>query len=280
MASYFGILGNQSSAPMGLPEVSCDKFGSKVTPGKITQGIIRWKRVPAAECPTRELDLFSFVPPVLPRRQPAPDKALVVLPFPDRADPPEPKPQEPTAAVELPASTPFRILDRHRLGQGSIAQKCRDNLTALALLKRLESEARPATHEERAVLVRYVGWGGLPQVFDERNPNWTRERTELRCLLSDDEFRSARASTLNAHYTAAPVIRAMFAVLERFGFAGGRVLEPACGLGHFLGLMPEGMRERSAFTGIEIDGLTVRLAKPLTSMNNYMRNPCTKSWKI
>jgi len=222
---------------------------------------------------SRQLDLFSFVPAVLPRREPAPEEAPVVLPFPDRPDPPDPKPPEPTAAVEVPASTPFRILDRHRLGQGSLAQKCRDNLAALALFKRLESEARPATQEERAVLVRYVGWGGLPQVFDERNPNWTSERTELRRLLSDDEFRSARASTLNAHDTAAPVVRAMYAALERFGFAGGRVLEPACGLGHFLGLMPEAMRERSTFTGIEIDGLTTRLARALYPEADLRHSP-------
>lgn len=222
---------------------------------------------------SRQLDLFSFVPPVLPPRQPAPEEAPVVLPFPDKSTPPEPKPLEPTAVVELPASTPFRILDRHRLGQGSLAQKCRDNLVALALLKRLESEARTATHEDRAVLVRYVGWGGLPQVFDERNPNWTGERAELRRLLSDDEFRSARASTLNAHYTAAPVIRAMYAALERFGFAGGRVLEPACGLGHFLGLMPEAMRERSTFTGIELDGLTTRLARALYPEADLRHSP-------
>ena len=90
---------------------------------------------------SRQLDLFSFVPPVLPRRQPAPDQTPVVLPFPVRSDPPDPKPPEPTAAVDVPASAPFRILDRHRLGQGSLAQKCRDNLAALALLKRLEAEA-------------------------------------------------------------------------------------------------------------------------------------------
>ena len=222
---------------------------------------------------SRQLDLFSFVPAALPRRQPAPEETPVVLQFPDRSDPPDPKRPEPTAAVDVPASAPFRILDQHRLGQGSLAQKCRDNLAALTLLKRLESEARPATPEERAVLVRYVGWGGLPQVFDERNPNWTEERTELRRLLSDDEFRSARASTLNAHYTAAPVIRAMYAALEQFGFVGGRVLEPACGLGHFLGLMPEAMRERSNFTGIEIDGLTTRLARALYPEADLRHSP-------
>jgi N12 class adenine-specific DNA methylase len=222
---------------------------------------------------SRQLDLFSFVPAVLPRRQPAPEEAPVVLPFPDRSIPPEPRTPEPPPIIDLRESGPFRILDRHKVGEGTLLQKCRDNLAALTLLKRLESDARPATHEERAVLVRYVGWGGLPQVFDERNPNWTEERTELRRLLSDEEFRSARASTLNAHYTAAPVIRAMYAALEQFGFAGGRVLEPACGLGHFLGLMPEAMRERSTFTGIELDGLTTRLARALYPEADLRHSP-------
>jgi N12 class adenine-specific DNA methylase len=222
---------------------------------------------------SRQLDLFSFVPAVLPRRQPAPEEAPLVLPFPERSIPTEQRPTDPTPIFAVPESGPFRILDRHKVGEGSLAQKCRDNLAALTLLKRLESEGRPATHDERAVLVRYVGWGGLPQVFDERNPNWTGERTELRRLLSDEELRSARASTLNAHYTAAPVIRAMYAALEQFGFAGGRVLEPACGLGHFLGLMPEAMRERSTFTGIEIDGLTTRLARALYPEADLRHSP-------
>ena len=222
---------------------------------------------------SRQLDLFSSIPPVLPRRQPAPEEAPVVLPFPERSIPPEPRPIDPTPILAVPESGPFRILDRHKVGEGSLAQKCRDNLAALTLLKCLESEGRPATHDERAVLVRYVGWGGLPQVFDERNPNWTRERTELRRLLSDEELRSARASTLNAHYTAVPVVRAIYAALDRFGFQGGRVLEPACGLGHFLGLMPEAMRARSTFTGIELDGLTTRLARALYPEADLRHSP-------
>lgn len=140
---------------------------------------------------SRQLDLFSFVPAALPRRQPAPEETPVALPFPERSIPPEPRPPEPPPIIDLRESGPFRILDRHKVGQGSLARKCRDNLAALTLLKRLESEGRPATHDERAVLLRYVCWGGLPQVFDERNPNWTGERAELGRLLSKDELRSA-----------------------------------------------------------------------------------------
>ena len=142
-------------------------------------------------------------------------------------------------------------------------QKCRDNLAAIELLKKLEAENRPATDDEKRVVVRYVGWGGLPQVFDSQNEPWKKEREQLESLLTAHELESARATTLNAHYTAPVVIRAMYAALERFGFRHGRVLEPAVGLGHFIGLMPEEVQSRSLITGVEIDSLTARLARCL-----------------
>jgi N12 class adenine-specific DNA methylase len=149
------------------------------------------------------------------------------------------------------------------LGSGSLKQKGRDNLAAIELLKRLEVEGRPATIEEKGVLVRYVGWGGLPQVFDAWNDEWKEQHERLEQLLEPDELESARASTLNAHYTAPQIIQAMYAALARFGFTQGRILEPALGLGHFIGLMPDEVHSRSLITGIEIDSLTVRLAKAL-----------------
>jgi N12 class adenine-specific DNA methylase len=112
-------------------------------------------------------------------------------------------------------------------------------------------------------MVRYVGWGGLPQVFDVWNDEWKEQHERLERLLDPDELESARASTLNAHYTAPQVIQAMYAALQRFGFTCGRILEPALGLGHFIGLMPDEMHSRSRITGIEIDSLTARLAKAL-----------------
>jgi N12 class adenine-specific DNA methylase len=157
----------------------------------------------------------------------------------------------------------YRISDADKLGVGSLKQKCRDNLTAIELLKRLETEARPPSADEKRILVRYVGWGGLPQVFDSWNEEWQPERERLEKLLTPDELDSARATTLNAHYTATVVIRAMYGALQRFGFEWGRLLEPACGLGHFIGLMPDEMRGRSQVTGVEIDSLTARLAKAL-----------------
>ena len=157
----------------------------------------------------------------------------------------------------------YRITDGDKIGVGSLRQKFRDNLAAIELLKRLEAEQRPATNEEKGTLVRYVGWGGLPQVFDPFNKEWAKECERLEKLLTPEELDSARASTLNAHYTAPLVIRAMYDALRGFGFEEGRILEPACGLGHFIGLMPDKMHERSQVTAIEIDSITARLAKTL-----------------
>ncbi len=146
---------------------------------------------------------------------------------------------------------------------GSLKLKCRENLAAIELLKRLEVETRPPTNEEKRLLVRYVGWGGLPQVFDSWNEEWAAERQRLEQLLDADEIESVRATTLNAHYTTPVIIRAMYAMLQRFGFDSGRILEPACGLGHFIGLMPDEIHGRARITGIEIDSITTRLARLL-----------------
>lgn len=157
----------------------------------------------------------------------------------------------------------YRVTEADRLGDGGPKQKFQQNLKAIKILRSLDAEERPATDEEKAVLVKYVGWGAMPQVFDVDSRDWRKEQVQLSEILSDDEHRSARATTLNAHYTAPTVITAMYHAAERFGFKGGRVLEPACGIGHFVGLMPEDMLRRSTVTGIEIDPLTARIAKAL-----------------
>jgi N12 class adenine-specific DNA methylase len=158
----------------------------------------------------------------------------------------------------------YRISDADRVGQGSLREKYRNNIAAIKTLQQIESENRPVSAEEKAVLVKYTGWGGLPQVFNPlEGTDWQTERAELTGLLTPKEYESARATTLNAHYTAPVVIRGMYAALERFGFKHGRILEPACGLGHFIGLMPDEMHSRSAVTAIEIDPITARLAKAL-----------------
>lgn len=174
-------------------------------------------------------------------------------------------------ALHRPAATGgivvsnWRITDADKVGEGSPKQKFRQNVAAIKLLRRIEDERRSAIDEERLILVKYVGWGGLSQVFAEASeaPQWRNEQKLLKDLLLPDEYRSTRATVLNAHYTSPTVVRGMYAALERLGFEHGRVLEPACCLGHFLGLMPEAMRSRSELTGIEIDPLTARLASQL-----------------
>ncbi len=157
----------------------------------------------------------------------------------------------------------YRITDQDSIGTGSLRRKCQGNLDAIALLKVLESEQREPCDNEKQILVRYVGWGGLPQVFDYSNEQWSKERNRLESLLTTEEFESARATTLNAHYTAPLIIRAMYALLQQLGFAHGRILEPACGLGHFIGLMPDEIHSHSQITGVEIDSVTTRIARLL-----------------
>jgi hypothetical protein len=156
----------------------------------------------------------------------------------------------------------YRITDADRLGEGGPKQKFSQNLKAIEITRALDAEDRPASPDEKALLVKYVGWGAMPQVFDVDSTSWHREQIRLSEILSDEEHRSARATTINAHYTAPVVIRAMYEAAQRFGFQGGQILEPASGIGHFIGLMPEAMLKNSFITGVEIDPLTARIAKP------------------
>lgn len=155
----------------------------------------------------------------------------------------------------------FTITDEN-LGVGGAKSKFKANVEAIKLLNVLEFENRRATPEEQEVLSKYVGWGGLAQAFDENNSAWSSEFTELYTLLSPDEYESAKASTLNAHYTSPTVINAMYEGLENLGFKGGNVLEPAMGVGNFFGVMPEEMRSGKLY-GVELDSISGRIAKQL-----------------
>ncbi len=158
----------------------------------------------------------------------------------------------------------YRIQPDDRLGDGSLKQKCRDNFAAIELARKLEVENRTATEEERRVLVKYVGWGGIPQVFAwHAATDWEEERQKLSALLGTEEYEAARASTLNAHYTSETVIAGIYRAVERLGFQQGRVLEPALGIGHFFGLMPDEMTAHSKLTGVEIDPTSARIARKL-----------------
>ena len=171
----------------------------------------------------------------------------------------------------------YRITEADALGDGGPKQKFRQNLSAIHVLRALESEGRPATPPEKATLVKYVGWGSFPQVFDDYNEEWASERETLRQALTSEELEFARSTTLNAHYTSPVIVSAMYAALERFGFQGGRILEPACGIGHFIGLMPQAMLQRSTITGIEIDPLTARIAKVLYPDADIRAQPFEKA---
>ncbi|MBI3414867.1 MAG: DEAD/DEAH box helicase family protein [Verrucomicrobia bacterium] len=171
----------------------------------------------------------------------------------------------------------YRITEADRLGDGGPKQKFQQNLAAIRTLRKLESESRPATEEEKTRLVKYVGWGALPQVFDEFNVLWLEQREALRTELTKEEYEFARSTTLNAHYTAPVVIGAMYQALARFGFQGGRILEPACGVGHFIGLVPEDILRRSTITGIEIDPLTTRIAKAVYPDSDIRGQPFEQS---
>jgi N12 class adenine-specific DNA methylase len=158
----------------------------------------------------------------------------------------------------------YRIRAEDRLGEGSLRQKCRDNFAAIELVRLLDSESRSANNEEKRILVKYVGWGGIPQVFASPLPTeWKAEGERLKVLLTGEEYDAARASTLNAHYTSPIVISAIYDALQRIGFTHGQVLEPALGTGNFFGLMPADMRARSRLTGVEIDPLTATIARHL-----------------
>ncbi len=157
----------------------------------------------------------------------------------------------------------YVITDSDRLGEGGAKTKYRDNVVAIQTLKKIEAELRPATPEEQALLVRYVGWGGIPQAFDHRNDDWSTEFHELSALLTKEEYEAARRSTQDAHYTSQIIIEGIYDGLARIGFDGGKILEPSVGTGNFIGLLPEALREQSSITGIELDPVTAKIAEAL-----------------
>ena len=151
----------------------------------------------------------------------------------------------------------YRITDDH-IGEGAPLERFQRNLDAIRTLKTVEAENRAATAEEQAVLAQYVGWGGLADFFDEKNPRYA----ELKELLTDAEYAAARESTLTAFYTPPVVIRGIYAALGQMGFTQGNILEPSCGIGNFLGMLPESM-SGSKLYGVELDDLSGRIARQL-----------------
>ena len=204
----------------------------------------------------------------LRRDEPTPDEELDKLPisvevngewqtFPDAAAADEALNAEPMPE----AAGNFHITDDD-LGVGGPKQKFARNIEAIRTLFKLEEEHRGATAEEQQVLSQYVGWGGLADAFDPNKENWSAEYTQLKELLSEDEYAAARASTLNAHYTSPTVIRGIYDAVERMGFRSGNILEPSMGVGNFFGMLPDSMAD-SRLYGVELDSITGRIAKKL-----------------
>ncbi|MED9973846.1 MAG: hypothetical protein UE505_02490, partial [Streptococcus salivarius] len=155
----------------------------------------------------------------------------------------------------------FRITDEH-LGEGGPKAKFQANVNAIRLLKELESAGQQASPEQQEILSRYVGWGGIPDAFDPEKPAWASEYTQLKELLTPEEYAAARSSTLNAHYTSPMVIKAIYDAVGRMGFETGNILEPSMGVGNFFGMLPEEMRN-SRLYGVELDPVSGRIAKQL-----------------
>lgn len=151
-------------------------------------------------------------------------------------------------------------------------EKYLNNINAIKKLKQLEKENRLATPEEQEILGKYVGWGGLSEVFDKNNSSWTNEYNELSSLLSSDEYSSARESTLSAFYTPSTVTKAIYKVLERMGFKNGNILEPSCGVGNFIGMLPKEMSNNNVY-GVELDTISSAIAKQLYQKANIINSP-------
>lgn len=158
----------------------------------------------------------------------------------------------------------YRITEADKIGEGGPKQKYAQNAEAIRLLNAIESEGRTATPAEQSTLIKYSGWGWTGNdLFNEDKAAWSKERKELKSLLTDAEYAAARASTTNAHYTSPQVVEAVWAAVRRLGFTGGRMLEPSAGIGHFLGLMPSDLSVNTKKTAIELDPISGRILKQL-----------------
>ena len=156
----------------------------------------------------------------------------------------------------------FTITDDN-LGEGGAKTKFKNNLLAIQTLKQIESEDRTATPEEQEILSKYVGWGGLAQAFDSENEQWSKEFAQLSDALTPKEYEDARKSVLDSFFTSPAIIDGIYEALDKFGFNGGNLLEPSCGVGNFLGKMPSEMAEHTNIYGVEIDSISGRIAKQL-----------------
>jgi len=168
--------------------------------------------------------------------------------------------------TELPAN--FHIEDDNLSMVGGAKTKYKQNIAALKTLKAIENENRHATHDEQIVLSQYVGWGGIPEAFDDTNSSWSDEYAELKDLLTEDEYTNALATVNNAHYTQPIIIKAMYKAVQQFGIKGGNILEPSSAIGNFLGCMPIELESKSKLTAVEIDDVSGRICRQLYPQAN------------
>ena len=214
-----------------------------------------------APAPPQPVEAAASAPTV-----PAQSETPVDEPAPEQMElfslPPSPAPKPaPVLPTPVPAAGNFRITDDDL---GSFGPKGRYvlNVEAIQTLRNIEAEGRGAMEAEQEMLSRYTGWGAIPEAFDPDKADWADEYRELKALLTEDEYVSARASTLNAHFTPPVVIRAIYEALGNMGFVSGNILEPSCGVGNFFGCLPESMAA-SRLYGVELDGITGRIARQL-----------------
>ena len=225
--------------------INRDAFEDALRRDERNAGLFATEAPPAQEYTTETAAVYPAEPNHLPYE-------IVVerLKVPEQAQP-----------EQAEATGNFRITDDD-LSVGTQKEKFRRNMEAINTLQGIELEGRSATPAEQEILSRYVGWGGLPDAFDPDKPGWTEEFLELQAALTPAEYASARASTLNAHYTRPTIVKAIYEAVENMGFKSGNILEPSCGIGNFFGLLPESMAA-SRLYGVELDSITGRIAQQL-----------------
>lgn len=242
----------------GVPKYTIDRYEQKLKEAGYTVVLRDFKEFHADRQATPEhggnipiqVDSEETAMPTLQEEKPKPKKAITTF----------------HPEIPLDEKHDFRITDND-LGVGGAKEKYRRNIAAIRLLHTLEGENRIATPEEQQILSEYTGWGGLPDAFDENKDSWAQEYRELSELLTPAEYAAARESTLTAFYTPPVVIKAIYKALENMGFARGNILEPSCGVGNFMGLVPDSMSE-SRFYGVELDSISGRIAQQLYQNQN------------
>ena len=174
---------------------------------------------------------------------------------------------------EIPLSERHTFdLASHEVPEAGKKERFRRNMAAINVLKECEFDNRFATPEEQEILSQYVGWGGIPEAFDENNSSWADEFIELYTALSPDEYESARASTLTAFYTPPAVISSIYKAMEQMGFREGNILEPSCGIGNFIGMLPQSMQDSKIY-GVEIDKISAGIAQQLYQKTSIAAQP-------